>query len=204
MTDAPHQPNIHDFPWLAEATGIDVNKLGAVMLPVNFRPGVVSSGYDSGALNQDDLYTAADPAHFWIKGDVSGDGAHVTLLYGLLTPAYDQPDTIYKLLRGWVRPAWLPIATFDVFPSNLPGENYSCIVAKIGDRDGALQEARGLLQYLPHVDTFPEYLPHATVAYVKPAAVDFWLEYLNGLPPQQVSVPARDGSLPSLDLGSAH
>jgi hypothetical protein len=197
------EPNIHDFPWLIEELGIDVNKLGCVMLPVAFLRGMIEKGYESGALSTNDLFTASNPDHFWIKGDVSGSNAHVTLLYGLLAPAFEEPTSslILHLFEdaGWRAPSWLPIEGFDIFPSNLPDEDYGCIVARIGDPDGVLARAHALLEYLPHVNTFEEWKLHATIAYVKSEAAPAWVEYLQAQPALMVAVP--DGPL---DLGSSH
>lgn len=201
MAEIKHEPNIHDYPWLLEATGIDPNTLGAVMLPVLLRDGLVEHGFAIGLLSRDDLHVSDNPERFWIKGDVSND-AHITLLYGLLTPAYEQEDLIHRLMSDWTRPAWLPITGYEAFPSPFEDEPYACIVARIGDQGGALAAARGLLEYLPHVNTFPEYKSHATIAYVKPEAAEAWLAFLQR-GPKVVEVPAVSGMRQSLDLGSA-
>lgn len=194
---ADRQPNIHDHAWLQEATGVDPNKLGAVMLPVQFPDGMLERGYDLGVLSPDDLHETSNPDRFWIKGDVSEE-PHVTILYGLLTPAYEQGATINRLLSSWTRPAYLPITSFDAFPSPFPDEPYACIVARVADADGAIAAARGLLQYLPHVDTYPDYKMHATVAYVDADAGEQWLEYLNSRHGYVASVPPTA----PLDFGS--
>jgi len=185
---AEHESNIHDYPWLLEELDIDVNALGAVMLPVKFREGYLERGYASGMLHEDDLVT--DPDKFWIKGDVT-DNAHVTLLYGLLEPGTEpaQAERIHRLLADWRPPTWLPITGFEAFP---PPDNatvpYACIVARIGDRGGILAEAHGRLEYLPHVNTYPEWKLHATIAYVQPHAAERWLAYLER-GPRAVEVP---------------
>jgi hypothetical protein len=197
------EPNIHDYPWLTEATGIDVNSLGCVMLPVGFLRGMLQGGYDEGAFSEDDLYFANDPKLFWIKGDVSAK-AHVTLLYGLLKPAYDpeQAELIQRLIPDNPKfdgfPSWLPIEGFEIFPSNIPTEDYAVIVARIGDPDGILGQAHALLSYLPHVDTFAQWKLHATIAYVKSEVAGAWIDYLSAaVPASMVVVPDAP-----LDLGS--
>jgi hypothetical protein len=193
------EPNIHDYPWLLEATGIDVNKLGCVMLPVQFLKGLLTAGYASGELSEDDLYFAANPDHYWIKGDISGK-AHVTVLYGLLKPAYEQQDLIERLFDEGLPngfPDWLPLTGFEIFPSPMDDEAYGCIVARIGDPSGVIAHAHQLLQYLPNVSTFASWKLHATIAYVKVEEADKWLAYLSGQPQSMVIVP--DGPL---DFGS--
>jgi hypothetical protein len=195
--------SIHDHDsWLPKATGVDSNKLGAVMLPVEFREGLLQRGYDHGGLKPGDLMTASNPDLFWVKGDVTAK-AHVTLLYGLMIPAYEQPQVIYRLLRDWERPATLTVSHFEGFASPFAAEPYVAIVARVADY-GSLEQASGLLRYLPHVDTFPgptKY--HATVAYVTPEAAPTWLDFFNSRQGQILDVPALMGSLPSLDLGSS-
>ena len=189
------EPNIHDFPWLMD-TGIvpDTKTLGAVMLPVKFPFQLLDRGYASGVIEKRDLHTSEDPSRFWVKGDVTPI-AHVTLLYGLLVPAFKQADNINRLLADWQRPQWLPITGFDVFPSPYDDEPYSCIVARVVDRNGSLAHARGRLEYLPHVNTFPDWKLHATIAYVETAAADRWMQYLDG----SVRTVAVDPT--ALDLG---
>lgn len=197
----PPEPNIHDFPWLKGDTGVDPNKLGAVMLPVGFRKRMLERGYELGIISESDLYTSENPDLFWIKGDVT-ERAHVTLLYGLLTPAYEQAETIARLLQDWKAPDWLPIVSFEAFPSTIAGEPYACIVARVGDRYDYLAEARGRLEYLPHVNTFPTWKLHATVAYVQADAAERWLEFLGSRVSPVVEVPLAESGASILDLGS--
>ncbi len=194
--------SIHQFPDVLAANNINVNTLGCVMLPVEFSPSLLNDGYKYGQMNEDDLVDLHDPDRFWIAGDVT-DKAHITLLYGLLTPAYDQPGNVAAVMDGWKRPVRLPISGFEAFPAPT-GETYRVVVARIADdRDGSLADAHARLSYLPHVDTFPEYLPHATIAYVTSDAADRWVNWLtaalrnNSYAHSFVNVPAG-----SLDLGS--
>lgn len=194
--------SIRDYPWLQEATGVDPNKLGAVMLSVRFPDDILERGYEVGALLPEDLHTSPNANRFWVKGDVIED-AHVSLLYGLVTPAYEQADTIYRLLTDWGRPDWLPVTSFEAFPSPFDDEPYACIVARVEDHNGSLASARALLQYLPHVDLFQKWKIHATVAYVEAGATERWLSFLNSRRSTVVEVPASDGVRSSLNLGSA-
>jgi len=197
------QRSIHEFPWLPDVTGVDPSNLGCVMLQVEFSDGLLERGYSLGAISSEDLYTSSDSRRFWIKGDVTA-GAHVTLLYGLLTKAYEQEDTIHKLLADWACPRQLPVTGYDAFPSPYPDEDYACIVARVYTEAPALAEARGLLSFLPHVDTFTSFKSHATVAYVKSSAAEAWLDYLNfSLVSRDLIVSFSKGGMPKLNLGHA-
>lgn len=196
------EPNINDYPWLIEELGIDQSKLGTVMLPVAFRPGFVEEGYRRGVIDPSDLYESENPNYWWVAGDVTPK-AHVTILHGLLTPATEMSSTILRLIGedtpgGWKRPAWLPITGIEAFPSNLPGENYACVVARVADRGGMLETLRARLSYLPHLHTFAEWKMHATIAYVTPEAAPRWVSWFE-TGPKSIEVPSN-ARVP-MDLG---
>lgn len=197
-------PSIYEHPWLVEhyaSQGHPVGELGCVMLPVLFPAGVLERGYEIGILDRSDLYFSEDPSRWWITGDVR-EKAHVTLLYGLLEKAYEQDELIARLLEDWAAPAGLPIIGYEGFSSPYPDEPYVCIVARVDDSTGALATARGRLEYLPHINTFPEWKLHATVAYVHKDSAEAWLSYLSGRSVSHdfVTVGQRDGRA-VLDLG---
>lgn len=127
-------------------------------------------------MSTDDLYYSPDPEKFWVKGDVS-EKAHITLLYGLLTPAYEQKGEINRVLDTWDAPEYFIPDNVTFFPSPYPEEPYAAIVVKLDDP--ALEEAHQRLSYLPHVNTFPTYQPHMTLAYVNIAAAQDWMDVLN-------------------------
>lgn len=168
--------NAHNFPHVHEVNAINVNELGCVMLPLE--PFNALAGSLEGLLLEEDLYTTSNPERWWIKGNVASEGAHVTLLYGLLTKAYHQPDLIREVLDGWEFPAELRTQVFEVFPSPFPDEPYGCVVARL-EAGGPLADAHGRLSYLPHIDTHPEYKPHVTIAYVRRDRAQEWVDLLN-------------------------
>jgi len=158
---------------VADALGIDTRDLGCVMLPV--------SGLDLfellPQLTPEDLYTSPDPAKFWVKGDVVRDGGHVTLLYGLLEKPWRMLEVVQKALDGWEFPDVVRGYDVDVFPSPYPDEPYDCVVAKV-DVSHELLDAHARLSYLPHVNTYPEYTPHVTLAYVQAGQGQRWADIL--------------------------
>lgn len=166
--------SIHEHEDIMKKLGIDTKNLGAVMMPIF---DVQLFGDNRGnLLDPEDLYTSPDPAKFWIKGDVTHK-AHVTLLYGLLTPAYEQKGSVDKVLRGWEYPDRLEVSEVTVFPSPYEDEKYGCVVAKLDSEE--IREAHSRLSYLPHVDTHPRYDPHVTLAYVNEDVAEEWAEVLS-------------------------
>lgn len=181
--------NIHEFDELMKVLGINTNELGCVMLPVEPFD-LFGDGRDK-LLDPADLYVADDPALFWVNGDVS-DKAHITLLYGLMEPAYEQRGAVDKVLETWERPEYLIPENFTFFPAPNGGD-YAAIVVTIDDPH--LEEAHQRLSYLPHVDTFAVYQSHMTLAYVKFEAAQKWIDILDEA---QFHIYPKEG----LDYGS--
>lgn len=167
--------SITAFPEVLERHGIDLSALGCVMLPVE--PFNVLETHP-GHLREEDLYVSQNPGRYWVKGNVGGEGAHLTILFGLLAPAWQWEESIRELLYSWEPPTELRLSRFSIFDSPFPDEPYACIVAEV-DPDERLLDARARLQFLPHVNTFTAYRPHVTVAYVRAEAAPRWLETLS-------------------------
>lgn len=133
---------------------IKVSELGCVMLDVE-TPDL------SDAIPEEWEYHSGDPAHWWIAG-VQTEG-HVTLLHGLLPDLVDRAG-VDEVLDGW-EPGPVHTQQLEVFRSPFPDEPYACIVARsLGDR--RLLDAHARLSLLPHINTYPEYKAHVTLAYV--------------------------------------
>ncbi len=145
----------HNYKQIYDALNIDLGALGVVMLDLE----AIEVSID-----ESNLYYSPDPAKFWIQGDVT-DRLHVTLLYGLLKPAAEWKDHIDLLLEDINIPS-VVIDYVSFFDSPYEDEPYYCVVAhlKISDE---LKAANSQLQYLPHINTFPEFKAHATLFYIK-------------------------------------
>jgi len=163
--------SIHEFDWVMEGLSIDVNELGAVMLPVE--PFELFGQGRSFHLDPEDLYASNDPSEGWVAGDVTGE-AHITLLYGLLKAGYNK-EAIDGVLKGWAAPMWLDPQKVSIFHTE--GKPYSAIVVEV--EHTLLRDAHARLSYLPHVNTFPEYKAHVTLAYVKAEKALYWQEVLS-------------------------
>lgn len=155
------QLNSHMFTEIYKEEGININDLGCVMLETESIP--KPKMYDLEI--PEAFYEAKHKDHYWIRGWV-GDKPHVSLLYGLLTPAYEQPENIEKVLKGWELPE-VTIKEVGYFESpDDMDEEYYCIIGLI-EVTPKLKEAMERLSFLPHINTFAGYKPHVTIAYVK-------------------------------------
>lgn len=155
------QISAHKFPDLYKSLGIDINKLGCVMLDL-VDPIDMPLSY---TFEPESFYTAKNEAHFWINGYAGDKNPHMTLLYGLLTPAYEQADNIATVLEDWSLPT-VKVKEIGYFPSTMPDEEYFCIIAMI-EVTPKLLEGSQRLEFLPHINTFTEYKPHVTLAYIR-------------------------------------
>lgn len=151
------QINSHDFESVYKKLGINVNKLGCLMLDVSVK--------NIPSPDQDLLYFSKDPEMFWIQGFVAGKNPHVTLLYGFLESAEKYKPYIDEVLKGWSLDT-VKISDVTFFESPLEKEPYYCIVAEI-EVSPQLAEGHARLQLLPHIDTFVDYKAHLTLAYIK-------------------------------------
>lgn len=150
----------YDYKDIYPELGIEIPKLGCVMLDVE---NIHVADYLD--FPEDDLYASQNPSRYWIKGDVASTGAHVTLLYGLLERASNWRGQIDRVLEGWKMPL-VEIEKVDFFDSTFEDDPYYCIIGHVKVTPEFL-DARQRLSLLPHIDTYNEYRPHITLAYVK-------------------------------------
>lgn len=153
------QLNSNQFPQVYEDLALDLSKLGCVMLDIDHEFPALP------AKLQSILYYTKNEDRFWIDGYVAQDNAHVTLLYGLLHEAQSYKKHIISVLSGWSI-EFVTIKDIGFFPSPFKDDPYFCIIAKI-EVSPELKDGHQRLQLLPHVDTYPEYKPHITLAYVE-------------------------------------
>jgi 2'-5' RNA ligase len=175
-------PNATDFPQVYEDLGIDTGHLGCIM--IDTAPIEVHH-----VIPEDDLYYADEVAHPHTQGIVSETVPHVTLLYGLMRSGMELKKHVDAVLDGWPIPA-IVIDRVSFFYGKDEVSSYITIVALVRATDG-LGEGNGRLRLLPHIDTFAEYHPHITLAYVKDTANwETYVETLNAQYAGQEIMPA--------------
>src|SRR5882672_4961494 len=139
--------------------GIESNDLGCIML--NTEPIKVSD-----VVSEEELYYSLDQHnHKYTQGIVSESVPHITLLFGLMESGQYWKKQVEAALEGWELPE-VEIESVSHFESSDPKEPYYCVIAKLVVSP-ELKEGNTRMRILPHIDTFPDYLPHITLAYIK-------------------------------------
>ena len=146
----------HDFTQVYKELGYDLSKLGCIMLDLEPLELLV---------DKDKLYYASNKDRFWIDGLVADKTPHVTLLYGLLRSGLEMKKHVDTVLSG-VDIGSVTIDHVGYFESPYEDEDYYCMVAHLRLTE-QLTEANERLKYLPHINTFPGYKAHFTLAYIK-------------------------------------
>lgn len=162
-----NQISSRDYPDLYSDMDIDVDDLGCIML--DLEPMEVLGHMPLGS--EDDLFE--NPS--WDQGALPAETVpHVTLLYGLLENGNKWKNKVDQLLDGWNLNS-VKIDHVGYFDTS---DSYA-VVAHL-EKTPELVDGHERLTLLPHINTFSEYLPHMTLAYVKKEAdVDSWVDTLN-------------------------
>lgn len=155
----------HDFQEVYDDLDIDLKTLGCVMLKTETP--------DTSFIRDEDLYYSSDPKLFWINGRVPN--SHITLKYGLMPQV--RREHVDAVIKDMPIPDYLVPTGITMFASPYPDEPYECIVLPIA-LTPPLAALHNHLNYLPHINTFPEYKPHITLAYVRKG----WYASLTGTP----------------------
>lgn len=100
----------------------------------------------------------------WMEGKAKYEEPHVTLLYG-----FEQEVTLDQ-----IKPLLMPLEDINVefkdvsvfYNTNYTDEGAFDLV-KFGCESDQLRQIRKVLETLPNKQTYSEYNPHATIAYVK-------------------------------------
>lgn len=164
----------HDYKEIYEMLGFNLSKLGCLMLdtePIKL-PNHIIQDWETGAgVNFDTffkelfMYKSDNKDRFWIDGYVSDKTPHLTLFYGFLQEAKCYKKHIEILLEN-SKINTVKIEDVSFFESPYEDEPYYCIVAKV-EKTPELLEAHNKMTLLPNIQTFPEYKPHITIAYIK-------------------------------------
>lgn len=163
------QVSIHDFPGLLDDVDMVPEDPGCIMLDTETLD--ILKHVEDG---EDDLVTSTD-RHDHTMGAVAETEAHVTLLFGLLENGNVWKDKVDQVLDGWGVDSLTidKVGVFDLADS-------FAVVAHIKTTP-ELIDGHERLTLLPHVQTYSEYHPHLTLAYVEhdQAVADKWVKALN-------------------------
>lgn len=132
-----------------------------------------SSGYEYGCVmvevpvsNWDEITNYIDPKDVYTGGDDTHgiqENPHVTILYGLHKEV--TPEMVKSVFENYSDSINIEVDGIDIF------ENKDYDVVKFNVRpDGALQELHDKLSEFPNSNTFSDYKPHITIAYVNKGA----------------------------------
>lgn len=160
--------------------GIDLYGLQAIMFDVENIP--MSRMY----INEPGtLFYGQTHKDRYAQGAVGDKSAHLTLHQGILENVPE--ELVSRVLEGWT-PEPVRVERIHVFEA----PDFFCIVAKLEVTDN-LAEGHDRLRLLPHIDCFPEYTPHITLAYIRPSTVAAgrWRRALAPLEGQTFEVTGR-------------
>lgn len=144
----------YQFQPIYKELSIDTKKLFCVML------GVDAGDLEMPEIPAEYLYHSKDKS--WIKGYVAQQGMHCTLLYGIMDGV--TKEMVQTVLKGWKVPK-LRIENISKFDSK-DDEDYYCVIGEV-EITPELTEGHDRLEFLPHINTFPGYKAHITLAYIK-------------------------------------
>jgi len=139
--------------YLLEGKG-DKHDFGCVMLFFNIDKKVWNKFQE--VIDKEDIYTEEGDHSYGLE-----DEPHVTILYGLHAT---NPDSTIKELIDEMEGPKLNLKKISIF------ENDKFDVLKfdiIGDSKKKLEKMNAKFAKLPHTTDYPDYHPHATIAYVK-------------------------------------
>lgn len=154
----------HNYPEVYEALGYNLSRLGCLMLDTEPIETTYYEMQQDGVTAYFPEYKAKNKDRFWIDGYVADKTPHLTLFYGFLQEAKCYQWHIEKIL-GKVPVENVKIEDVSYFESPYPDEEYYCIVAKV-EKTPELLNAHNKMTLLPNIQTFPDYKPHVTIAYI--------------------------------------
>lgn len=163
-----------------KSLGYDLASLTPVMLKTdNIR---ISDFKD----RPEDLFYGDSYELRYVQGAVAETTAHVTLHQGILP---NVPAEAIDAVLGDYNISQVRISNVGGWPS---ADGFTTVVAHLCDYDGALLELHNRLRTLPHIDSFPDFKPHVTLAYVRDGAcMPSWLNSLNALSGKTLQVSGR-------------
>lgn len=145
----------YQYKEIYKEMGIDMKGLYCVMLELEIDETMPQ-------IPKEDQYFDETGKFDWVKGYVAKNGEmHCTLLYGLLDMV--KKRHVEEVLRGWDAQIEIEEVTQFDAPDK---QEYYCVIGKIKKTE-PLVKGHQMLSLLPHINTFLEYQPHVTLAYIK-------------------------------------
>jgi len=112
--------------------------------------------YHTAGIDEDDVYIKPLDQSYGLETK-----PHVTVLFGIHEDEID-PETIANVIKSNMKPLTVKVDEIDVFE----GPEYDVVKYNIPISD-ELQGYHDLFKKFPNTQTFPEYKPHMTIAYVR-------------------------------------
>lgn len=108
-------------------------------------------------IEEDDLYEVPNDDSYGLE-----ETPHVTIIYGIHEDEVD-PEVIAEVIEKNMEPTTVIIDEIGIFE----GEEYDVVKYNVPLTE-QLQKYRDIFLKFPNTQTFPDYHPHMTIAYVKP------------------------------------
>jgi 2'-5' RNA ligase len=146
--------------WLNEKGIVDHNKpiddpkYGCVMMESKISNW---EEYHTAGIDEDDVYIKPHDKSYGLE-----EIPHVTVVYGIHEDEIDE-ETISNVMEENMKPLTVTIEEVDIFE----GKDYDVVKYNIPVTD-QLMKYRKLFLKFPNTQSYPEYKPHMTIAYVKP------------------------------------
>jgi predicted GNAT family acetyltransferase len=129
-------------------------KYGCVMMDADIKNWVE---FHLSGIEEDDIYLKPYDDSYGLE-----EQPHVTIVYGIHEEEVD-PQRMADLIEHYMKPVTVTIKEIDFFP----GKEYDVVKYNV-PLTGQLQGYRDTFIQIPNTQTFPEFQPHMTIAYVKP------------------------------------
>ncbi len=143
--------------WLNESPHqkpLDEPRYGCVMMDADIKNWV---DFHLAGINEDDVYLKPYDESYGLE-----EQAHVTIVYGIHEEEVD-PQRMADMIEHYMKPVTVTIKEIDIFP----GKEYDVVKYNV-PVTGQIQGYRDVFMQVPNTQTFPEFHPHMTIAYVKP------------------------------------
>ncbi len=113
--------------------------------------------YHTAGIEEDDVFIKPYDDSYGLE-----ENPHVTILYGIHEEEVD-PQRMGEMLEYYMKPVTLTVSEIGVFE----GKEYDVVKYNL-PLTGQLQKYRDIFMQIPNTQSFPDYHPHMTIAYVKP------------------------------------